>query len=116
MTGFIAKILIFIFALSSLMWWGSSEIHAATYNIDILPSGAFSPDSRTINTGDTVTWTNTGTTGDGNSISGDNHTQHLLYPDPQCDSGDDSNAVGCWYAKPHPQDGGDIYSFPFMLR
>jgi len=115
MIGFIIKVLCFIFIFSFLLWWGSSEAYAATYNIDILSSGAFSPDSRTINTGDTVTWTNTGTTGDGNSIAGDNHTQHLVYPDPQCDPGDDSNAVGCWDGKPHPMDGGEVYSFTFMI-
>jgi len=115
MVGFIAKALGFVFALSLLMWWGSSEAFAATYNINISPDGTFDPDARTINTGDTVTWTNTGTAGDDNAIAGDQHTQHLGYPDPQCDPNDDSNTVGCWDSKPGTMDGGEIFSFTFMI-
>ena len=114
-SGRIIKIFVFVFVLYSVILFGSESASAATYNIDILPDGSFNPDTQTINTGDTVTWTNTGTTEDANSISGDNHTQHLLYPDPQCDSDDTNNTIGCWDAKPHPMDGGEVYSFTFWI-
>lgn len=77
----VRKGFVYVLISSSVIWWGANETFAATVDVSILSTGAFSPDTVNINTGDTVRWTSSA---DNQQVASNQHPSHTEYPDPVC--------------------------------
>ena len=97
------------FLISAIFFLLSTgSVFSATTDVSITSQDAFSPSSITIDSGDTVRWTNTATGQNSeNQVASDNHPSHDVYLDPQCPTS------GCFDSPLLPTNA--TYTFTFMI-
>jgi len=106
MINSIVKKFILVLAILTAVLWVGNDAYAATIDVSIESNGGFNPEDITINTGDTVRWTNTSGAAEA-AIATFQHLIHKNYPDPECP------AFGCLQSTHINLN--ESFSFTFMV-